>query len=101
MHLASQTTANRKLRVRAYTNTQVSIVGDITMTAPADSYRGRVLDYLNDSRSFIAVTDAQVYTNEGKFIGNVPFLSINKQSITLLMEEESSDIFNQLDKILN
>lgn len=81
--------ANKKRKkVKVYTN-NLEIIGQITMST--ESYRSRTLDMLNDGKAFLAVTDAEIYALDGKFINKTTFIAINKQAITILMEVDEEN----------
>jgi hypothetical protein len=59
---------------------------------PPDSYRSNISDILNNSRTFIELTDVEVYDNDQHLLAKMPFLCINKPAIALLFEEELAQI---------
>ncbi len=73
----------KRKKVKVYTN-NLEIIGEITISS--ESYRSRTLDMLNDGKSFLAITNAEIYALDGKFINKTSFIAINKQAITILME---------------
>ena len=44
----------------------------------------RVTDYINDAKSFIAVTDAEVRGVEGRMVLQVPFLNLSRDQIVIV-----------------
>ncbi len=43
----------------------------------------RVTDYINDASDFLALTDAEVWASNGRFLLAAPFMNINRNSIEL------------------
>ena len=86
-----------KLIVKAYSTNQLVFVGEITIRASAESYRGRLSDFMNDANSFIPMTDVNIYSNDGKLISTTPFLCVNKQAIIFLVEEETPPSANKIE----
>jgi hypothetical protein len=50
----------------------------------------RVTDELDGPQGFLAVTDAQVFDEQGRSLGTFPFLSVNKAQIVWLAPAEGS-----------
>lgn len=50
----------------------------------------RVTDELDSSQRFLAVTEAQVFDEQGKPVGSFPFLSVNKTQIVWLAPMDNS-----------
>jgi len=44
----------------------------------------RITDFVNDAKGFIAVTDAEVRTIEGRLIYTTPFISVSTSHIELI-----------------
>ena len=44
----------------------------------------RVTDYINDARTFIAITDAEVRGPEGRMVLQVPFLNLSRDQIVIV-----------------
>ncbi|MGA2113018.1 MAG: hypothetical protein ABSG98_12875 [Anaerolineales bacterium] len=55
--------------------------------APPDQ---RVTDELDSPQRFLAVTEAQVFDDQGRPIGTFPFLSVNKTQIVWLAPADGS-----------
>lgn len=60
------------------------------MTVLPDSDRSMLSDLLNNSRSFIELSDVEVYA-QGQQLTTMASLCINKPAIALLFKEESID----------
>lgn len=58
------------------------------MSMLPDSYRSTLSDLLNNSRSFIELSDVEVYA-QGQQVTTMTSLCINKPAIALFFEEES------------
>lgn len=50
----------------------------------------RLKDELNNSETFIAVTDAKVYTLDGKLVQKCSFLAVNSAHIIWLFQDEEA-----------
>jgi len=81
------TAKSKKHRVKIYTTDQWEIQGDVSI--PAGGYNARLSDFLNNTNTFIALTNAVVYSADGKLLASESFLSVNKQAIKLVVEEET------------
>jgi len=44
----------------------------------------RVTDYINDAKTFIAITDAEVRTTDGRMVLQVPFLNLSRDQIVIV-----------------
>jgi len=44
----------------------------------------RVTDYINDAKNFIAITDAEVRSPEGRMVLQVPFLNLSRDQIVIV-----------------
>ena len=58
------------------------IKGDIDLIAGA-----RITDYMQDSKSFFAVTYAEVWDLEGRKIFSAPFLNVSRSHVVVIMPE--------------
>jgi hypothetical protein len=67
-----------RTRVTILTSTY-RVIGYIELVPGA-----RVTDYINDARSFIAVTDAEVRGIEGRVVLQVPFLNLSRDHIVIV-----------------
>ncbi|MCL6433683.1 MAG: hypothetical protein K6T90_05595 [Leptolyngbyaceae cyanobacterium HOT.MB2.61] len=85
----TSTPVREKHRVKIYTTDQWEIQGDVSI--PAGGYNARLSDFLNNDNTFIALTDAVIYGTDGKLLANESFLSVNKQAIKLVIEENQDD----------
>jgi hypothetical protein len=90
----NKNTLREKRRVKIYTTDQWEIQGDVSI--PSGGYNARLSDFLNGSNTFIAVTDAIVYSADGMLLASESFLSVNKQAIKLVIEENSTSQNNAL-----
>ncbi|WP_421658413.1 hypothetical protein [Leptothermofonsia sp. ETS-13] len=81
----TSTPVREKHRVKIYTTDQWKIQGDVSI--PAGGYNARLSDFLNNDNTFIALTNAVVYGTDSKLLANESFLSVNKQAIKLVVEE--------------
>jgi hypothetical protein len=68
----------------------LQITGDLTLALPADGYRSKLSDAINNSRHFIVLTDVAVQRGR-RLITKMPFLCINKPAIALLYEADNAD----------
>ncbi|HEY9668519.1 MAG TPA: hypothetical protein V6C91_17050 [Coleofasciculaceae cyanobacterium] len=78
----------RQVKVKVVTTNNLEISGTLTMSVLPDSYRSTISDLLNNSRSFIELSDVEVYA-QGQQVTTMTSLCINKPAIALLFEEES------------
>ena len=92
MTVAPKSTLREKHRVKIYTTDQWEIEGDVSI--PAGGYNARLSDFLNNNSTFIALTNAVVYGADGKLMANESFLSVNKQAIKLVVEEQPDEFGN-------
>jgi len=44
----------------------------------------RVTDYINDAKTFIAITEAEVRSTEGRVVLQVPFLNLSRDQIVIV-----------------
>jgi hypothetical protein len=72
-------------RVKIYTTDGWEIQGDVSI--PSGGYNARLSDFLNGPNTFISMTNAIVYGEDGTLLANESFLSVNKQAIKLVIEE--------------
>lgn len=84
---SSQPLHRERHRVRIYTTDGWEIQGEVSI--PTGGYNARLSDFLNSPTTFIALTDAVVYSSDGKLLANESFLSVNKQAIKLVLEEHN------------
>jgi hypothetical protein len=80
----------RQFRVKVLTTNNLHVSGELTIPTPPDSYRSKISDLLNNSRSFIELTDVEVYGKDQRLLAKLPFLCINKPAIALLFEDKLS-----------
>ncbi len=80
----------QKIRVRVYTTDHWEIQGDILL--PSSGYNARLSDFLNNDNTFIALTNAQVYDIDGKLLASESFLSVNKRTIKVVIEDQKSEV---------
>ncbi len=78
----------RQVQVKVVTTNNLQISGMLTISALLNSYRSTISDLLNNSRTFIELTDVEVYA-QGQQLTAMTSLCINKPAIALLFEEES------------
>ncbi|MUL38496.1 hypothetical protein [Gloeocapsopsis dulcis] len=69
--------------IKIYATDQTEIQGELIVEDK--NFDGRVSDYLNDSRSFLPVLNAEIYVT-GKLVAKHEFLCINKQFIAYVIE---------------
>lgn len=60
------------------------IVGNIDLFAGA-----RLTDYLEETKAFFALTDAEVWDFNGRKIASAGFMDVNRDHIEVIMPEES------------
>lgn len=84
----TKNTLREKRRVKIYTTDQWEIQGDVSI--PSGGYNARLSDFLNGANTFIAITDAIVYSADGMLLASESFLSVNKQAIKLVIEENTA-----------
>jgi hypothetical protein len=78
----------KQVKVKVVTTNNLQISGTLTMSVFPNSYHSTISDLLNNSRTFIELTDVEVYA-QGQQLTTMTSLCINKPAITLLFEEES------------
>jgi hypothetical protein len=78
----------KQLRVKVLTTNNLQISGELRITMPLNSDRVKISDLLNNSRSFIELTDVEVYGHDQQLLAKMPFLCINKPAIACLFEKE-------------
>lgn len=61
------------------------IAGDISLLPGA-----RLTDYVNASKEFIAVTNAEVQDHQGRPIFKVPFLDVNRDDVEVIAPAEGT-----------
>jgi hypothetical protein len=72
-----------KRKVIIFTH-QFEIRGDLNI------YQGvRLTDYMNESKSFISVTDVEVKSQSGEFKMKAGFLNVRKDGIEMIIPEDS------------
>ncbi|HEV8339598.1 MAG TPA: hypothetical protein VGR25_08075 [bacterium] len=49
----------------------------------------RISDRLNQSRDFLPITNAKVYTLEGQFLYETEVLLLNKDQVVMMLERDS------------
>jgi len=77
-----------KHRVKIYTTDGWEIQGHVSI--PVGGYNSRLSDFLNNStNNFIALTDALVYSEDGKLLATESFISVNKQAVKLVIDEDA------------
>ena len=50
----------------------------------------RVTDYMNGMTQFLALTDVEVWTRDGRRVMSRPFLNVNRGAIELVVPRESN-----------
>lgn len=78
-------------QVKVVTQNNLEFLANLSVN---DGYRGRISDILNDDRSFLPLTDVQVYENH-QLIEEIPFMCLNKTSIFLITEKSEQLVANQ------
>lgn len=84
----------RQVKVEIITVNNLQITGDLTLALPADGYRSKLSDAINNSRHFIVLTDVAVQKGR-RLITQMPFLCINKPAIALLYEADAGNSSQQ------
>jgi hypothetical protein len=79
----------KQVQVKVLMLNQLEVIGMVTM--PSNGYHSRLSDLINNSQSFLVLTDVTVYKN-GAVVSHSPFLCVNKQSIIFLAEDEDSQL---------
>jgi hypothetical protein len=77
----------RRVKVKVLTTNGLQVLGNLALTVPLESYRTKISALLNNSRSFIEVTEVEVYEH-GQLTVSMPSLYINKPAIACLFEEK-------------
>ncbi|ACK71419.1 hypothetical protein PCC7424_3017 [Gloeothece citriformis PCC 7424] len=83
----------KHIKVRIFMVNQQELLG--TLIIPSQGYKARLSDILNNPLKFLSLTDVAVY-HENLLILKTPFLSVNKQNILYLIEDDSNEIKNNL-----
>lgn len=52
----------------------------------------RLTDYMNEAKTFIAVTDAEITDAEGRHVLSAPFLNVRCDTIAVIVPEEGAMI---------
>ncbi len=72
-----------KQKVCIFTH-QYKIIGNLSI------YQGvRMTDYMNESKSFISVTDAEVSNHHGTVILRTKFLNVRKDDIEIVLPKDA------------
>ncbi len=50
----------------------------------------RISDRLNQARDFLPITNARVYTLDGKLLYEAPVALLNRQQVVMMLEREAS-----------
>lgn len=74
-----------QVRVKVLTNNDLEILGDIRTSLFDGGYSCQITDVLNNSRTFIELTDVEVYS-QGQLLTQMESLCINKPAIAFLGE---------------
>jgi hypothetical protein len=88
----------RQLRVKVLTTNNLQVSGQLNVTLSSDIYHSNLSDVLNNSRSFIELTDVTVYGDDQQLLAKMPFLCINKPAIAFLFEEQFAQLTCSLVK---
>jgi hypothetical protein len=75
-----------QVRVKVLTNNHLEILGEIRTSLFDGGYYCRISDVLNNSRTFIELSDVDVYS-QGQLLTHMESLCINKPAIAFLGEE--------------
>jgi hypothetical protein len=75
-----------QVRVKVLTKNNLEILGELRTSLLESSYSPRVSDLLNNSRTFIELTDVDVYS-QGLLLTHMASLCINKPAIAFLGEQ--------------
>jgi hypothetical protein len=51
-------------------------------------HEARVTDYICESKNFIAVTDAEIWSHDQRRVASTSFLNINREHIELIMPDD-------------
>lgn len=76
-----------QISVKVLTTNNLRVLGNLKLSTSLDSYCSSVLEVLNNSRSFIELTNVEVYGNDQQLLTKMAFLCINKSAIAYLFEE--------------
>jgi hypothetical protein len=76
-------------RVKIYTTDGWEIQGDVSI--PTGGYNARLSDFLNGEHTFIALTNAMVYGWDGTLLATESFISVNKQAVKLVVEDQGAE----------
>lgn len=71
-----------KVRVRIHTSVGYRVEGDIVIL---EGYRGRLSDVLNDGRTFLPVSNAEVFDEKGDPLSHHAFVSLHKSAASLII----------------
>jgi len=82
-------TQMRLVRVTVLTKNNLQVSGTLKTSLPLDSYRLKLSDFLNNSRTFVDLFDVAVY-KDGQLLTRMASLCLNKPAIACLVEEESA-----------
>ncbi len=82
-------TPMRLMRVTLLTKNNLQVSGTLKTSLPLDSYRFKLSDFLNNSRTFVDLFDVAVY-KDGQLLTKMASLCLNKPAIACLVEEEST-----------
>lgn len=74
-----------QVKVKVLTNNELEILGEIRTSLFDDGYYCHISDVLNNSRTFIELTDVEVYS-QGQLLTHMESLCINKPAIAFLGE---------------
>ncbi|MBD2125999.1 hypothetical protein NDI39_06925 [Microcoleus sp. ZQ-A2] len=74
-----------QVRVKVLTNNDLEILGEMRTSLFDDGYSCQISDLLNNSRTFIELTDVEVYS-QGQLLTYMASLCINKPAIAFLGE---------------
>jgi hypothetical protein len=82
-------TQMRLVRVTVLTKNNLQVSGTLKTSLSLDSYRFKLSDFLNNSRTFVDLFDVAVY-KDGQLLTKMASLCLNKPAIACLVEEEST-----------
>jgi hypothetical protein len=75
-----------QVRVKILTKNNLEILGELRTSLFEGNYSLRISDLLNNSRTFIELTDVDVYS-QGHLLTHMASLCINKPAIAFLGEQ--------------
>ena len=78
----------RELRVKVLTLNNLQILGNLTINIPLNDQGSNLSDWLNSSRTFITLSDVEVYSENQHLLTKMPLLCINKPAIASVSSEE-------------